>query len=399
MNALEPNFASPNDSGLPNEWDVIVIGAGPAGSLTARQLALAGKEVLLLDAKTFPRDKVCGGYLNPRAVRVLESLDLLTTVAGENCSVTREIELIASGQRARFSLPPGRVIGRPAFDLALVRLAQAAGVTVMTSAQAVVEPSQHYASRTVTVTHNNTRHAYRARIVICADGLARTSIRHLSEFPVDTVPDTRVGIGAIVNDDSGRWPAADITMVVARHGYVGISRINDSQLNVAAAVEPTALSHSSPAEIAAQVFTDAGVPLPKNLQSAAWRGTPPLTSNPRHVAAQRVFLVGDAAGYVEPFTGEGMSAAFESAMAITPIVTQAVHDWAPACGQQWQETHRRIIRNRGTTCRKLAWVLRRPWATSLAMTACRTMPAIAARVIANTTQSLPACSMKVAGIL
>ncbi len=399
MNAIETSFASPNDSGLPNEWDVIVIGAGPAGSLTARQLALAGQEVLLLDAKAFPRDKVCGGYLNPRAVRVLESIDLLSKVAGENCSVTCEIELIASGQRARFSLPPGRVIGRPTFDLALVQSAQAAGVTVMTGAPAVVEASQHYSSRTVTVTHNNTRQSYRARIVVCADGLARTSIRHLTEFPIDTVPDSRVGIGAIVNDDSERWPASEITMVVARHGYVGISRINDTQLNVAAAVEPTALAHTAPAEIAAQVFMDAGVPLPKNLKSATWRGTPPLTSNPRHVASQRVFLVGDAAGYVEPFTGEGMSAAFESAMAITPIIAQAVHDWAPARGQQWQETHRRIIRNRGTTCRKLAWVLRRPWATSLAMTACRTMPAIAARVIANTTQSLPASSLKVAGIL
>lgn len=399
MSAIDPVFATPNASGFPNEWDVIVIGAGPAGSLTARQLALAGHETLLLDAKIFPRDKVCGGYLNPRAVRVLESVHLLEIVAGENCSVTREIELLVSGQRARFSLPPGRVIGRPAFDLALVLRAQAAGVTVMTGAQAVVEPSQHYSSRTVTVTHSNTRHTYRARVVVCADGLSRTSIRHLSEFPVDIVPDSRVGIGAIVNDDSDRWPATDITMAVARYGYVGISRINDSQLNVAAAVEPMALSQMSPAEIAAKVFADAGVPLPNNLTSATWRGTPPLTSNPRHVASQRVFLVGDAAGYVEPFTGEGMSAAFESAMSIAPIITQAVHDWAPARGQQWQETHRRIIRNRGTTCRKLAWVLRRPWATSLAMTACRKMPAIAARVIANTTHSMPTSSLKVAGIL
>lgn len=399
MSTVAKNVASPIDPDLPAEWDVIVIGAGPAGSVTSRQLALAGLETLLVDAKTFPRDKVCGGYLNPRAVRVLERTGLVSEVAGRTCSITREIELIASRQRARFSLPPGLVIGRPAFDLALLQQAQAAGVAVMTGAQAVVEPTQHYSSRTVTLTHNNSRHAYRARIVVCADGLARTSIRHLSEFPIDTLPNSRVGIGAVVNDDSGRWPASDITMVVARHGYVGISRINDAQLNVAAAVEPMVLSHTSPAEIAAEVFTEAGVPLPEDLHAATWRGTPPLTSNPRYVAAQRVFLVGDTAGYVEPFTGEGMSAALESAVAITPIITQAVHDWTPARGQQWQDLHRRIIRNRSTTCRKLAWVLRRPWATSLAMTACRTMPGIAARVIANTTQSLPTGSLNISGTL
>ena len=50
-------------------WDVIVIGAGPAGAVAARQVALAGLQTLLVDAKCFPREKVCGGYLNPPRVR------------------------------------------------------------------------------------------------------------------------------------------------------------------------------------------------------------------------------------------------------------------------------------------------------------------------------------------
>src|SRR3954467_7857868 len=52
-------------------WDAIVIGAGPAGALAARQLARAGLQTLLIDAKHFPREKVCGGYLNSRAMNTL----------------------------------------------------------------------------------------------------------------------------------------------------------------------------------------------------------------------------------------------------------------------------------------------------------------------------------------
>jgi 2-polyprenyl-6-methoxyphenol hydroxylase-like FAD-dependent oxidoreductase len=91
-------------------WDAIVIGAGPAGALAARQLALVGLQTLLLDAKQFPREKVCGGYLNSRALEVLRQAGL-THLSADGCgSLVDQLELIRGHQRTRFRLPPGRVI-------------------------------------------------------------------------------------------------------------------------------------------------------------------------------------------------------------------------------------------------------------------------------------------------
>src|SRR3954466_13467925 len=125
--------------------------------------------------------------------------------------------------------------------------------------------------------------------------------------------------------------------------------------------------------------------------SAHWRGTPPLTSKPKHVAADRVLLIGDAGGYIEPFTGEGMAFALEAATAITPLVAQAVESWTPAIAESWEMLHRTMVRDRQRTCRQLAWILRRPLAASLMLGACRVWPGIAERMIDRTNSPANFC--------
>lgn len=373
----------------PDQWDVIVIGAGPAGSLAARQLARTGARTLLVDSKHFPREKVCGGYLNNRAIQVLEQTRLYRELLGDSPPEPQTLEVIAGRQRARFTLPPARIVARPEFDERLLHIARAAGATAITGAQATVEPSRSPESRTVTIVRNNSREFHQACVVVCADGLSRTSIRHLPEFDVTAHPVSRVGIGAVVTDDDDSRQHSQITMVVSPRGYIGISRIDAQHLNIAAAVEPALLSHTSPAEVATSMLQAAGVAVPRQLSVAAWRGTPPLTSGARHVASERVFLLGDAAGYVEPFTGEGMAAAFESAVAIVPIVLRAIERWTPDIAQHWQLAHQQLVRDRSQTCRRLAWIVRRPWATMAMLAACRLLPGIASRMIANTTRPAP----------
>src|SRR5213078_4791567 len=100
-----------------------------------------------------------------------------------------------------------------------------------------------------------------------------------------------------------------------------------NQLNVAAAVEPALLAHATPADVVESIVAKAGAGVPPALRRAIWRGTPQLTSRPKRVAAERVFLIGDASGYVEPFTGEGMATAIESAVAVAPFVLEATKTW------------------------------------------------------------------------
>lgn len=375
-------------------WDVLIIGAGPAGSLAAFHAARAGLRALLVDAKNFPRDKVCGGYLNRRALQVLLQRGAGEALPADFGTEVGELELLSGHQHARFPLPMGRVIRRPEFDARLVEAARAAGAEVVTRVQATIKPGLREHSRAVTLAYGGTQSTARACAVICADGLARMSVRRLPEFATIASANSRVGIGAVIDDSSDLCSSGRLRMVVSREGYAGISRIDSHQLDIAAAVDATSLSNASPLEIIQSIFAAANFTPPVGLATATWRGTPPLTSLPQTVASQRVFLIGDAAGYVEPFTGEGMAAALESAAAVTPLVAQAARAWSPQLATAWQTIHRETVRNRQRTCEALAWILRRPWATFATLSTCRVWPAVATLWISRTTALTPSPSAK-----
>jgi flavin-dependent dehydrogenase len=368
-----------------SSWDVVVIGAGPAGALTARQSALAGLRTLVVDAKRFPREKVCGGYLNSRALGVLERMKLSGLLSGR--ATVNTLELALGHRRAQFCLPPGRVICRSTFDADLLASARASGAHVMTGVQAAVEPAVDDGARQVVLFDGRSRDRVRARVVVCADGLSRTSLRQFPQLSNAAAANSRVGIGGVVEGDVHGFSAERIVMVVSRHGYVGISRIDDFRLNVAAAIDPGVLSQRVPVEIVADMLASADVPRPAPLHLANWRGTPPLTIRPSCVAFERVFVIGDAGGYMEPFTGEGIATALESAAAVTPLIVLAANGWLPSMATCWESVHRQIVYARQHTCRQLAWILRRPWAAIAAIEVSRALPGVAARLIANTTRT------------
>jgi flavin-dependent dehydrogenase len=372
-------------------WDAIVIGAGPAGSFAARQLAFAGLRTLLVDAKAFPREKVCGGYLSARALRVLGHAQLALSDSDFPERHVNRLELACGHRRVRLPLPTGQMVDRSTFDARLLESAASAGATVLTETQAIVEPANHKDSRGVTVNRSGRRTTLQARVIVCADGLSRSSFRQLSEFAVSTRRESRVGIGASVPDSTDSYSAGQINMVVSKQGYVGITRFSRHQLIVAAAVAPKLLSRAAPGEIAAAILDGASMVVPPTLVSAHWRGTPPLTGHPRQVAAERVFVIGDAGGYVEPFTGEGMAAALESAAAVVQLVAEASRAWSPSFAECWERLHRQTVRDRQRTCGQLAWILRRPWAVLAAMRACRLVPGVARRLIATTTAPSALC--------
>ena len=108
-------------------WDAVVIGAGPAGALAARQAAAGGLRVLLVDRKPFPRPKVCGGCLGGKALAVLESAGLGGLVDRLGGIDLGWLELRLGGRTARIGLPGGKALARDVFDAALVEEAVAAG--------------------------------------------------------------------------------------------------------------------------------------------------------------------------------------------------------------------------------------------------------------------------------
>jgi flavin-dependent dehydrogenase len=107
-------------------WDAIVIGAGPAGAMAARELAAAGTRVLLVEKRSFPRDKVCGGCLNGRALSILRAAGLGALVARSGGVALGELQLRAGGRPARLALPVGVALARARLDEELVATATAA---------------------------------------------------------------------------------------------------------------------------------------------------------------------------------------------------------------------------------------------------------------------------------
>ncbi len=105
----------------------------------------------------------------------------------------------------------------------------------------------------------------------------------------------------------------------------------DGRGNLAAAIDLSALkSAADPAQVVHSILEDAGLPPPTFSRCDAWRGTIPLMRQTNRLSSHRVLLLGDAAGYAEPFTGEGIGWALSSAIAVTPVVTSNLERWNAA---------------------------------------------------------------------
>ncbi len=309
-------------------WDVVVVGAGPAGALLAQQAAAAGRRVLLLDRQAFPRPKVCGGCVNLSACDELAAAGLGDLVRQMPQGPLQRLRLCAGRQRLTARLPGGLAVSRKTFDHRLVEAAVQAGASFRAEVTARIEPcASHAATRSVAFDANGrSTGRVQARIVIAAGGLLRSSLPRNEELPRRAVPRSHVGLGTILPAecvDPNAYPAGELSMVVGRWGYVGLVRVESGQLNVAGAVQPGALKRAGgPAAWVGQLLASSELPVPTLLREAAWQGTVALSHQCRVPAAPRLLAIGDAAGYVEPFTGEGMAWALASARLAWPLVAR-----------------------------------------------------------------------------
>lgn len=361
-------------------WDIAVVGAGPAGSVVAGLLAKAGRRVVLFDKATFPRRKVCGCCLNGLALSALAGAglgELPTSLGGVPLSSVR---LAANGRTATVKLPHGVALSREAMDAALVDAAAQTGAVVRTGMK--VKLGELSADEwTLDVSDGRVR----AKIVIDATGLNG----QLTATDTAVSVGSRIGAGTVI-DAPEEYPAGVIHMATGGGGYVGLVRVEDGRLDVAAAFDPEFVRECGGLGIAAErVVNTSGLPPLPELRYADWKGTPPLTRTPRTVAGPRWFAIGDATGYVEPFTGEGMAWALAAAVAVAPIALRAVNEWTEPPAREWTDTHRRIITRRQSTCRLAARVLRSPTLCSLVVRLLNVLPTLAAPVVRRLNHPLP----------
>ncbi len=370
-----------------DHWEVVVIGAGPAGSLAARELARCGHEVLLVERSKFPRYKVCGGCLNARAVSVLEVVGLGHVLSPQDCHPLTTFQLQTKSRCVQLPLDGMWSICRSWFDNRLLEEALAAGAMSCLGTEARFTalsdtvPSQ---CRWTIGLHRDGREVGRvaAHTVVLATGLSTLLPGTSSQWQTRVDPESRIGVGATLDTHESQYEPGVLSMGVSSAGYVGVVRLATGHLNVAAAVSvPQLRACGSLQTTMEDLLTAAGLPLPKGWNTTTWKGTPLLTRRTRPVGCDGLFLIGDAAEYVEPFTGEGMAAALAGGLAVVPHVRQALEGETEAACRAWCDTHHHLVTRQNRWCRRLTWVLRHPRLARWSARALHAFPALSRPVL------------------
>ena len=370
-------------------WDVLVIGAGPGGAFAAREAARAGLATLLVERSSFPRAKVCGGCLNHTAVEALQRAGLGDHLAGLGGPAITKVRLQQDRRQASISVPPGVAVSRRTLDAMLAAAAIEAGAQFLPETTAVIarEPAEVAPAGHRLVGLNSRGQPavqVEACVVVVADGLAQTSLRACGEFESLVTTGSRIGVGSVGPAGLLALPPGTITMAIGRAGYVGVVRVEEDQVHVAAALDPHFIRQSgSPGRSVVSVLEDAGVQAGGAFDSLDWLGTLPLTRRTPRPVGHRVLLVGDAAGYVEPFTGEGMAWALATAGAATPFIQRGLRAWDEPLEREWLATCDALTGRQRRTCRMIARTLRTPWAVRVAIGLLARWPALAHPVVAR----------------
>lgn len=314
--------------------DVVIVGGGPAGSATAIGLARAGHRVRLLDRATFPREKACSEYMSPEAVRHLDALGILATLEAMQCSALEGTRVTAAdgsrllGRFARAGGAPFRDTGlampRRLLDHTLLQAAAQAGAEVITGARvADLQYHEGAVAGVMTQSPDGRLHEHAARLVIGADGLGSVVARRAGLHRQGKL--RRMAFVAHVQDVRAMGTTAELH--VGRAGYVGLNPLGGGLTNVALVV---------PAAMAREVGEDVPGFFAQHLArlpGVAGRVdcarivreilvTGPFDASCRRSVADGLLLVGDAADFFDPFTGEGICAALTGA----DLATRTVHE-------------------------------------------------------------------------
>jgi menaquinone-9 beta-reductase len=328
-----------------DDADVIVVGAGPSGATTAYYLAQAGLNVLLLEKARFPREKVCGDGLTPRAVKALIAMGV-DVGPGSGWLHNKGLRVIGAGMRLEMPWPEldsfpgyGLVRTRSSLDETLARRAQAAGAKLLEGVT-VTGPVLDDAGRIVGVTVDSgserargDSRSFRARVVVAADGnSSRLSVamglRKRDDRPLGVAVRTYYRSPRHDDDYLESWlDLWDGDRLLPGYGWIfgmgdGTSNVGLGLLNTSEAFGNT--DYRELLRRWLKSMPDEWGYVEENRTEPVRGAALPMGFNRTPHYHRGLLLAGDAAGMVNPFNGEGIAYAMESGEILARTIAQAL---------------------------------------------------------------------------
>lgn len=361
------------------ECDVLVVGGGPAGTSTAIAMARQGLEVVLVDRARFPRPKPCAEYLSPEASRILDGMGALSAVEQSGAAQLAGVSVRApngsiirgefvSNHGHRPYRPRGLSVRREVLDAVLIGCARAAGVRVCEGVRATGLTMDRASVSGATLLDDQHRAvSIRAQLVVGADGLHSVVARRLGLSRSARWP-RRLALVSHYQNVSGVGDLAE--MHVERDGFVGIGDVGHGITTVALVV-PAARAREISGNM--EAFLDRWLRARPQLaprfanaiRVSPIRATGPFGSRVRQAWAPGAMLVGDAADFFDPFTGEGIYAALRGG----ELAAEAARDAFAAPGDterrralaRYDAARREAFSGKWFVERVIAAVVASPW--------------------------------------
>ena len=316
--------------------DVAIVGAGPAGAATACHFAHAGFRVVLFDQRRFPRDKVCGDFVGPAALAELDRLGLFSTFA--NATKIRNGALYVNGHKVVGRPFPhigslrdyGLCIPRTLLDETIVEEAVASGAYLIEEAR-VTGYETDTTGVTVYYQHADSAKSLRTRLLIGADG-SSSLISRILRGAKPPRRDRIIAVRAYFEGVEGPLDQADLYVNSSSFpGYYWLFPTGPETANVGVGMPLEACAGTKQQQLG-QLLTqliesDPAIHrrLARAKMSSRIVGWPLATFNPRlPIIADRIALIGDAAGLINPLSGEGIQYALRSARWISESLLDAL---------------------------------------------------------------------------
>jgi flavin-dependent dehydrogenase len=388
--------------------DVLIVGAGPAGSVAGALLARAGARVRIVDRATFPRDKLCGDTVNPGTLARLQVLDLASGIDERSLRVggmrlTGEAGVTIEGRYPRRL--SGRAITRRDLDWLLLQQAMAAGCEfepgVAVRRASLEEQGAVRSVRGAVIGGSGRESSIAARVTIAADGRHSTIAFGLGLGMHPSRP-RRWAIGAYFENfmpngvrrgsdphpDPRLTPPAFGEMHVRRTHYIGVAPVPGGLTNVCL-VKPSGAGDAEladPSALLTRVL--AADPLLRDRAADARLIAPPTVLGPlavdvRDESIDGLLLAGDAAGFIDPITGDGLRFAIHGAdLAAAAALRALEHGWSGV--HTWLMAERRdAFGSKWKFNRGVRALVASPFALSAASLGARIAPPVLRAVIAR----------------